>query len=684
MASRAKNRGLIYLRRSDARQEISLTMQLEWGLAEAERLEVDVEGNPADLQQMLKDGLTSYKSLRLDDAVTGGDLSRPGFRAVNEDALRDPTISHVFFHKRDRFARPQEAMEAVLIEKKLSTSGITIVFSGKIVPPVERGEGELSNDIALVLDYHQSGQFLRTLAERIVATQRQLAELGFWIGGRPPLGFVRILVDASGNEIEELAPGRRVRQKGCHVRIKPKDETKIGIWLLILNLKFEKKWGGKRIAHYLNALGIPSPDAGRTRTDHNVPHHVTGKWCVNTVLDLCRNPAIVGFLEQIRRSEGKYRRHTESGWRPLTDHDRAADDQQPKTIVNPEGVRIKSAASFDALYDLNRWSEIQENLDRRGASQRGIPRARDQRKYPLACRVVDMTNGCGSIMYGRTSGKRALFTCGRYMRTAGAECENNQIDAEALNRLVLNFLRQFVALGRRRERLTELLMNRARDSAANVSDVSVSKELEQLRRVRQKLSEDRDTAGRRMACEKDDDLCTIIRSEFDRLTKELRGVDQHIDLLDQKVKRPHDFQGEVSAALRLLERLDQVVQNPEAREELRHLVAHLGMRIGLAFDSAVKGKVRKVRRLVGGVIALGDRELPVPLHGRDRLDPDGAKPLASPLGHDSCSGDGLAKKSPKGKLVGADPTGPAPSALSRNESHREGVSFTKVSRGDRI
>jgi hypothetical protein len=54
-----------------------------------------------------------------------------------------------------------------------------------------------------------------------------------------------------------------------------------------------------------------------------------------------------------------------------------------------------------------------------------------------------------------------------------------------------------------------------------------------------------------------------------------------------------------------------------------------------------------------------------------------------PWTHDTCSNEGLAKKSPKGKPVGADPTGLTPTPLSQNESHREGVSFTKVNRGDR-
>ena len=54
-----------------------------------------------------------------------------------------------------------------------------------------------------------------------------------------------------------------IRQAGCHVRIFPKEESKIAIWLMIIELK-SQGWELKRIASHLNALGIPSPGAGTT------------------------------------------------------------------------------------------------------------------------------------------------------------------------------------------------------------------------------------------------------------------------------------------------------------------------------------------------------------------------------------------------------------------------------------
>src|SRR5581483_3741199 len=120
-------------------------------------------------------------------------------------------------------------------------------------------------------------EFLRKHAERVITAKMALAKGGYWTGGRAPYGFVRVLVDAQDNVLEELADGKHVRQQGCHVRVMPKDEAKIAVWILILELK-RKGWGASRIAKHLNELGIPSPDAGRTRTDHGVKHLVSGKW----------------------------------------------------------------------------------------------------------------------------------------------------------------------------------------------------------------------------------------------------------------------------------------------------------------------------------------------------------------------------------------------------------------------
>jgi DNA invertase Pin-like site-specific DNA recombinase len=236
VAIRVKGLALTYLRRSTNRQVISLESQLGWALAEAERHSVALDASLADLTHMQANRLHSSKGLRLDDGITGADLTRPGFLAAINDAKRDTSISHLFILRRDRFARPEDAIKMVGIEKDLRLAGLTIVFTDKVAEPLVRGRADMAADIAMMFDDYESGEFLRKHAERVLDAQRLLALGGYRTGGSAPYGFARVLVDAAGNVLEELPPGRLVRQPGCHVRIAPKDTDKIAVWVYILEL----------------------------------------------------------------------------------------------------------------------------------------------------------------------------------------------------------------------------------------------------------------------------------------------------------------------------------------------------------------------------------------------------------------------------------------------------------------
>ena len=163
---------------------------------------------PPDLHHMLSRRLHSHKAIRLDDGITGGDMTRPGFLAVSRDALADRSVSHLFIYKRDRFARPDDALPMV-IEKKLLEAGITVVFSDAVSLPYLPGEQDIARDIGLIFGYHQGGEELRKHADRVLGFQRKLAERGFRTGGNPPYGFARVLVDAAGTVLEKLPPGKR-------------------------------------------------------------------------------------------------------------------------------------------------------------------------------------------------------------------------------------------------------------------------------------------------------------------------------------------------------------------------------------------------------------------------------------------------------------------------------------------
>jgi hypothetical protein len=699
MPTRPKNRGLAYLRRSSGRQETSLETQLEWAIAEAARQGVALDATMEDLKLMKAQRLTAYKDIRLDDSITGAALDRPGFLALNRDALGNRAYSHIFIHKRDRYGRPEDAIDMVGREKKLLLAGITMVFSDGTAEPMERGRQYPERELAMLLGYYESGAFLTKLAERVLEKQRLLALEGFRVGGSAPYGFCRVLVDGQGRVLEELPPGRRVRQAGCHVRVRPKDGSQLTVRLYLLDLK-QRGWGLKRIAAHLNQLGIPSPDAGKTRTDHGVPHLVSGKWSQGTIREICTDPINVGLQEYGRRSEGAHRRFGSEGPRLLADGDRDAQDQ-PRTVRNDKGAMITAATGVEPLLDSIRFVEMSRQMEERGKNQRGIPRTKDPARYPLSCRIADLTNGCGAVMYGRMHGQRPIYVCGRYMRTEAGECENNAVDGEAMLRFTLKTLRQLVDRHGNREKLKQLLLARAQPDA-QAPGLSPAEQEIQVRTARvNELQEQVSIVGRRMATEKDDARYATIAGEFDRLHGELKAAEKDLEAArwSRPPTAPRTPESEVIGAMALLDDIGRITSEAGARAEINPLLRKLGVWIGLNFGSATKGKKRVVRRLLGGVLTFGHRELPVPLYGPDnregpagdgdcraKTDPEGQKPdsVASERANERVEGRG------ETETAGTSARAPIP-ADSRVErstrpglSQPEGISFTMGSRGDWI
>jgi hypothetical protein len=707
--ARPKNLGLSYHRRSTGKQEISLPSQVEWAVEAARQHGVPLDASLADLAHMQARGMHRYKAIRLDDGITGADLNRPGFRALIDDVLGDKSISHVFIYKRDRFARPADAMAASQLEKQLLTAGVTIVFSDAVSAPIAYGEQAILRDIELLLAYYQGGEELRKHAERVLGFQRVLAQGGYRTGGNAPYGFGRVLVDGSGAVLEELPRGKTVRQPGCHVRVVPKDPAKIAVWLQILEWKAQGL-GCKRIAQRLNERNIPSPDAGRTRTDRGVPHRVSGRWSPNTVAELVRNPIIVGVQEYGRRSEGSIRRLGAAGPRPLDEARDLTPERAVRVITNDPSLRTAREVG-EAQYERTKWHAVQQQTQQRGRNQRGIPRAKDPVRYPLSCRLYDMTDGCGSVLYGRTTQGRPVYTCGRYMKTSGAECASNQVDAEAVLRFTLRTLRQFAEREGNREKLREKLLERARRAPQPAELDYVAQERARLQARLADLQEERTTIEYRMARERNDELYAALSRQYSAAQAEQAAVEDALrrlanDRAGAKVQSP---EANADAALAILADVARIASDPASRAEVGPLLKRLGVEIGLTFGPAIKGKTRRVQRLLSGRMVFGGTPLPVPPFGADNVDvarPYSASPTpAAPSGRDSeaapRSGQSLegdrpatdreAKNNCSKPKTSAGLTNSAAAAILPDQlpvrpsvCQPEGISITKVSRGERI
>ncbi len=617
MSSRIKDKGLIYLRRSTDSQENSLQMQLAWAIRRASELGVNIEASTDDLQTMQSQRLHSFKSILLDDAISGTEMDRPGFSSLQNDAKSDTSISHVFVQKRDRLGRPEEPMQLALLEKSIGRSGVHIVFDDKIVDPSELGSSDLGADLSMLVDYHASRSWLDRNTERIVDSKVMLAKQGKWTGGRAPYGYKRVLVGPDGAIIEELEDGRKVSQRGCHVEIVHGDENELVVVKRILKLKLEGQ-SDKKIAKILNEEGIQSPNFGRTRTDQGFEHTVSGKWHSNTIKRICENKLIIGLLQTGRRSGGNIRRMSADGHRKLNDGDRNSEGK-PITKVLDDSQTIIAKTRNEPQYDTEKWNDIQAILKERGKSQRGIPKSTDSGKYPLACRVFDQSCECGSVMYGKSDGKVSSYTCGRYMRTSGGECENNHVDGESLFRLTLSVLQQIVEDKFGRAALVKRLEAIAAKEKQTLKADEHQSNLKRLIQQRATLTKSEAVASRRMAEESDDDLYKELAKQVKQIKAELLGNKNAIDAMRATEKRMVEQPNDVELALKLFDNLEKHTNTSDLRNSFSNFAHKSGLHVGLAFAGAIKGKSRVVRKLTEGIITFSEEHLPVPIHGKDRL-----------------------------------------------------------------
>ncbi|MFM7035787.1 MAG: recombinase family protein [Planctomycetia bacterium] len=117
MTIRIKNAARVYLRRSTSAQESSLETQLQWAIDAARRVGIPLRASRADLAYMQSHRLPYHKDIYLDDATSGSKTKRPAFDAMIAEVKQDESISHLFVFKRDRFGRPKDPVDMMVIER---------------------------------------------------------------------------------------------------------------------------------------------------------------------------------------------------------------------------------------------------------------------------------------------------------------------------------------------------------------------------------------------------------------------------------------------------------------------------------------------------------------------------------------------------------------------------------------
>ena len=101
-----------YVRRSTDRQEESLAQQRE------------------QLQAYAASHGMQLVAVYEDDAISGSDFDRPGLRQLLDNATTRSDVHAVLTWDRNRLARPKDAVDGMLLERKLLQAGKRVIYAG--------------------------------------------------------------------------------------------------------------------------------------------------------------------------------------------------------------------------------------------------------------------------------------------------------------------------------------------------------------------------------------------------------------------------------------------------------------------------------------------------------------------------------------------------------------------------
>ena len=333
-------------------------------------------------------------------------------------------------------------------------------------------------------------------------------------------------------------------------------------------------------------------------------------WQQTTIAEIVRNPIYKGEIRFGRRSMGRLHRQTPDGPRILEDDDYRADGK-PKVIRNPESLQTIVTATFPAVVDPEQWRRVNRILDERGKSQRGKPRARTPDQNPLGGRVYDMA--CGWPMY-RVPYKDAFrYQCGFYMQSHGQKCAHNTVIGPEATEFVLSAVRENVLSPSLVRKISVRLREIAVEETASSPPANVVAQKESQLRT---IETDLEKAARNMTLANNAQHLEAMTEVYDELRRSKAAVERELAEAGRDEARPRDVEAEIETALTTLERLEDLAGDPGNLGAVGRLFKALNVNLFLRFEARQVGK-RKLNKLVGGVLTMGNAELPIePYKGR--------------------------------------------------------------------
>lgn len=213
-----------------------------------------------------------------DQAKSGLSLKRrAGLKQLLKDTVEGhPDFRAILVYDVSRWGRFQDADEAAHYEYLCKSSGAPVNYCAETFS----NTADFSDGIMKALKRTMAAEYSRELSAKVRAGQIRLARLGYKLGGQPPYGLRRLLLDPSGKPKQILAPGERKSLVTERVVLVPGPPEEIAVVERIFREFVDNHRSLNALAKALNSEGVPFLGGAR--------------WNANTVTRLLRQSAYAG------------------------------------------------------------------------------------------------------------------------------------------------------------------------------------------------------------------------------------------------------------------------------------------------------------------------------------------------------------------------------------------------------
>jgi site-specific DNA recombinase len=162
-----------------------------------------------------------------------------------------------------------------------------------------RNGNDIGSFVMEVVESAEASEYSKKISRNVRRGMTSEQQKGYSRGGTSPYGYRRVAIDLQTGERKMLRAGHRAVPKIEKVVWELGESLEVETVRRIFNWKADG-WGYVKIAHQLNAEGIPSPKRGRWR-------NLDQKWSGVTVKGLIQNPGYTGDRVYNRLSFSKFK-----------------------------------------------------------------------------------------------------------------------------------------------------------------------------------------------------------------------------------------------------------------------------------------------------------------------------------------------------------------------------------------